>query len=205
MKQFWEDRYALQDYAYGIHPNVFLKEYLHEKQPGNILLAAEGEGRNAVYAAKLGWAVTAFDYSEEAQKKALILAEREQVSFKYTVDDYASFQSAEEGYDVIALIYAHTDPETRRLFLARLSTLLSPGGEVVLEGFSKEQLGKSSGGPKSLEMLWDAEALAKELTGLKVLYSESLNIVLDEGEYHQGEASVIRIIASKEMQKGTIS
>jgi hypothetical protein len=43
---------------------------------GSILFPAEGEGRNAVFAAKLGWAVSAFDISNEGKNKGIKLAKK---------------------------------------------------------------------------------------------------------------------------------
>jgi hypothetical protein len=70
----WNERYGADEYVYGKEPNGFLKEFIDNHPPGKILLPAEGEGRNAVYAASKGWEVTAFDFSEEGKKKALKLA-----------------------------------------------------------------------------------------------------------------------------------
>jgi hypothetical protein len=53
-KDFWNDRYSRKEFIYGIAPNEYLKEKLQEIKPGKILFAAEGEGRNAVFAAKTG-------------------------------------------------------------------------------------------------------------------------------------------------------
>jgi Tellurite resistance protein TehB len=75
MKDFWNTRYKEESYAYGIEPNAFFKENIDKLVPGKILLPAEGEGRNAVYAARKGWEVTAFDFSDEAKIKTLKLAQ----------------------------------------------------------------------------------------------------------------------------------
>jgi hypothetical protein len=72
----WNDRYAKSEFAYGEEPNNYLREQLEKLHKGKILFPAEGEGRNAVFAAKLGWTVSAFDISSEGQKKALQLAEK---------------------------------------------------------------------------------------------------------------------------------
>ena len=69
MKEFWNERYAAENYVYGTLPNTFFKYELSRLRPGKILLPAEGEGRNAVYAAEQGWDVYAFDYSHEAKRK----------------------------------------------------------------------------------------------------------------------------------------
>ncbi len=70
---FWTDRYSENKTVYGENPNEFFKEQLLKLKPGRLLLPAEGEGRNAVFA-KHGWQVDAFDYSEAAKMKALALA-----------------------------------------------------------------------------------------------------------------------------------
>jgi hypothetical protein len=48
MKEFWNERYANEEYAYGEEPNEFFKQELARLQPGRILLPADGEGRNGV-------------------------------------------------------------------------------------------------------------------------------------------------------------
>ncbi|MDX1604123.1 MAG: SAM-dependent methyltransferase, partial [Salinimicrobium sediminis] len=85
MQEFWNERYQREEYIYGKDPNEYLKAQLKNLTPGRILFPAEGEGRNAVHAAKKGWQVSAFDQSEEGRKKALRLAEAEGVEIDYTV------------------------------------------------------------------------------------------------------------------------
>ena len=85
--QRWDERYANDEYAFGIQPNEYFKEQLEKFDAGTILLAAEGEGRNAVFAARLGWKVFAFDISSEGKKKALHLAEKNNVTIDYQVGE----------------------------------------------------------------------------------------------------------------------
>src|SRR5690606_22118659 len=51
MKDLWDERYRDSAYVYGTAPNVWLEEQFRDLTPGFILFPAEGEGRNAVYAA----------------------------------------------------------------------------------------------------------------------------------------------------------
>lgn len=88
IKEFWNQRYRDDEFAYGIDPNEFLKEQLGLIQAGSILFPGEGEGRNAVYAAKSGWQVDASDWSDEAKNKAIKLAERFGVLIDYQVGDF---------------------------------------------------------------------------------------------------------------------
>lgn len=194
MRQFWEERYRSQNYIYGVAPNLFFKKYLDERKPGRLLLPAEGEGRNACYASTLGWEVEAFDYSIEAKNKAMRLAEELGVAIHYSNHTYSTFQSTKQ-FDLVGLVYTHSEPENRREFNNRLISWLAPGAEVILEGFSKNQLGRSSGGPRKLEMLWSVDEIVEDFKDLDVIYCEEVETILEEGDFHSGSASVIRMIA----------
>ena len=87
MKDFWNDRYANKEYAYGVKPNEFFKAELNLVPKGKLLFAAEGEGRNAVYAAQQGFEVYAIDNSIEAKNKAEKLAANNNVKIDYLVSE----------------------------------------------------------------------------------------------------------------------
>ncbi len=108
MNDFWNERYATLEYAYGTEPNQFYKEQLAMLATGKILFPAEGEGRNAVYAATQGWQVTAFDPSIEGKRKAEQLASENGVSIDYQIDNYEFVDFSPELFDCIVLIFALT-------------------------------------------------------------------------------------------------
>ena len=82
---FWNERYSSDEYVYGTEPNQFFKEQIQKINPsGRLLLPGEGEGRNAVFAAKLGWNVDAFDQSSVAKMKAETLAKLNNVKINYS-------------------------------------------------------------------------------------------------------------------------
>ena len=111
MKEIWDNRYRDIEYAYGEKPNVFFKETLDNLNlKDSIILPAEGEGRNAVYAAKRGLDVTAFDISIEGKNKALDLAKKENVEINYEVGEFFELNLVKDSYDCAALIYAHFPP-----------------------------------------------------------------------------------------------
>src|SRR3954471_19317438 len=103
----WNERYRKNEFAYGEAPNNYLKEQLEKLNVGAILFPAEGEGRNAVYAARLGWKVSAFDISIEGKNKALRLAQANNVIIDYQVGDLQTLNYKPAQFDAIALIYAH--------------------------------------------------------------------------------------------------
>ena len=75
-------------------------------QIGSIVLPAEGEGRNALFALKKGWEVTAFYFSESAIRKAKTLAESHGLNLDYQVVDVLTFET-DKRFDVLGLSYAH--------------------------------------------------------------------------------------------------
>jgi hypothetical protein len=76
MKDFWNQRYAQHSFGYGRLPNSIFKKELDKLVPVSPLLLAEGEGRNATYAASKGCEVSAFDFSVAAMKNALELIKK---------------------------------------------------------------------------------------------------------------------------------
>ena len=197
MNQFWNERYAVDDYVYGTEPNNFFKEQIEKLAPGKILLPGEGEGRNAVFAARQGWNVIAFDTSSEGKRKAENLAANNNVTIDYQITDYDSVDFAPETFDAIALIFTHMKPIKRKEYHQKLLRFLKPGGILILEGFRKEQINNNTGGPRDIDMLFSVDELKNDFSFLRKLNIEETNIHFKEGIFHDGNASVVRIIGMK--------
>ncbi len=196
MKHFWDQRYAENETVYGYQPNQYFKLFIDLHKPGKILLPAEGEGRNALYAASKGWQVDAFDYSEVAREKALSQAEANDVVINYEIKDVTQFVAIEQ-YDAVALIYLHLPPDIRKSFHREIVKALKPGGFLLLEAFAKEQATLDSGGPRDPEMLYDAASICNDFQFLHQISCEQKEIILKEGDYHQGKAAILRMLAQK--------
>lgn len=199
-KEFWNDRYSDEAFAYGTDPNLWLVECIERlnfPKGKSFLFVAEGEGRNAVYAAKRGYKVSAFDPSEEGRKKALRLAEKQQVEINYSLSGYGNYTAPNNSFDAIVFIYAHMPSAYRQDEHLRLLKFLKRGGYVILEAFHPEQLGRDSGGPKDEDFLYSLEALQEDFRTLKVLHLGKELVDLNEGPYHRGEAVVVRMLAQK--------
>ena len=197
MKQFWNERYAEKEFVYGKEPNAFLRENLHQLPKNKILFVAEGEGRNAVFTAQNGFEVEAFDYSESAKNKALVLAFEQNVQLNYLVSDVIEVPYETESFDALVMIFAHFPSAIRKQALQKLLSLLKPNGKILFEAFEKNQLQFSSGGPKDLSMLFSEEEVKEEFPSIHFEFLETTVIDLNEGPYHQGKGAVIRFIGSK--------
>jgi SAM-dependent methyltransferase len=198
MQQFWNERYSQQEMVYGLEPNVFLHDQLKSLKPGKLLLPAEGEGRNAVYAASQGWDVLAFDFSEAGQAKALSLARQQGVSIEYQLDDAEQFETLPATLDAVALIFAHFNPVLRLILHRKVVGWLKPGGTLILEAFHPNQLeGYTSGGPKDQTMLYTADMLQQDFEGMEIQLLEEREVILQEGTFHNGAGYVTRLVATK--------
>jgi 2-polyprenyl-3-methyl-5-hydroxy-6-metoxy-1,4-benzoquinol methylase len=197
MNDYWNNRYAEKEFAYGTSPNEYLKEQLSRITPGRILFICEGEGRNAVHAAAQNWEVEAFDLSEEGRKKAIILAEENSVKINYKIADATLVEYPENTFDVVAIIYAHFPRSIRVSIHEKIANWLKPGGRIILEVFNPNQLNNSSGGPKDLSMLYTPEMMQSDFSSFDILALTTDEIELSEGKYHMGKADVLRFVGRK--------
>ncbi len=67
----WDARYLASDTStvWGAKPNEFVVSYLSDLRPGTMLDVAGGEGRNALWFARRGWAVEVVDFSAAALER----------------------------------------------------------------------------------------------------------------------------------------
>jgi len=198
----WNERYSNDEFAFGKQPNNYLKEQLEKLNVGTILFPAEGEGRNAVFAANLGWTVSAFDISMEGKKKADRLAKINNVTIDYQVGDLQEISFDTEQFDVIALIYAHFPANIKSLYHKTLDKYLRNGGVVIFEAFSKRHIdyvskNENVGGPRDLESLFSIEEIKSDFANYDIIELEEKEIELSEGLYHNGTGSVIRFVGQK--------
>jgi len=199
----WNNRYSEDTFAYGEQPNKYLKEQLEKLGVGTILFPAEGEGRNAVFAAKLGWTVLAFDISIEGKNKALRLAEANNVTIDYQVGELQALNYHAGQFDAIALIYAHFPADIKSLYHKILGTYLRSKGVVIFEAFSKKHIdyiarNEKVGGPRDIESLFSIDEILFDFANYNFIELTETEIELNEGTYHNGVGSVIRFVAQKQ-------
>lgn len=200
----WNDRYSSEEFAYGTEPNNYLKEQLKKLEAGSILFPAEGEGRNAVFAATKGWNVSAFDISSEGKSKALQLAENYNVTIDYQVGELQALNFQVEQFDAVALIYAHFPAEIKSSIHKMLDLYLRKGGIMIFEAFSKNHLeyvlkNEKVGGPKDIGSLFSIDEIKADFPDYDIIELEEKEIELSEGLFHNGTGSVIRFVGKKKI------
>ncbi|MFM7269206.1 MAG: class I SAM-dependent methyltransferase [Cyanobium sp.] len=194
---FWDGRYGEPGYAYGEHPNDFLREQAAALAAGEALCLAEGEGRNAVHLAQLGHRVLAQDLSAVGLAKAEALARSRGVNIETSCGDLAAFQPEPQSVDLVVAIWMHLPAPLRAQVLDRAVAALRPGGHLILEAYTPRQLELGTGGPPQLELLWELEALRSELAGLELLVLQERRRWIEEGPYHHGNSAVLQILGRK--------
>src|SRR5690554_343715 len=204
MKNFWDERYSSTEFAYGEEPNEYFKAQLSKLEPGKILLPGDGEGRNGVCAAKLGWEVESFDISSEGKKKANELAEKHEVAISFEVGRLEDLSYKPNSFDVIALVFTHFNPEIRANYRKKFIELLKPGGLIILESFSTKHLSYSAdnpkvGGPKDVNLLTTLKQIEDEFEGLDVVELYQTEADFNEGAFHVGKGDVVRFIGRKKV------
>ncbi len=194
----WNDRYSGADFYYGTEPNDFLKECASQiPAQGKVLCLAEGEGRNAVFLAGRGYAVTAVDQSEEGLKKLNILAEKHGVKVETIVADLNDFQIIESHWDAIVSIWCHVPPVLRHKLHLDIVKGLKSDGILILESYHPRQLEFKTGGPPSAELMMTKNCLELELKGLTFKVLQEIDRDVQEGKGHSGMSAVTQCLAVK--------
>lgn len=193
----WDERYSEPGFAYGTAPNDFLVSVADRIPQGKILSLAEGEGRNAVYLASLGFQVTAVDGSAVGLRKAGELARARGVAINIVHADLRELEIVPQVWDGILACFCHLPVTLRRPLHQAAVRGLKPGGIFILEAFSKEQLAYGTGGPQAPDLLMALDELKQELAGLEFLRAVQIEREVREGQGHTGLASVVQILGIK--------
>jgi SAM-dependent methyltransferase len=204
LREFWNARYAGDGYAYGKAPNEFLVQCLPRLQSlphgACVLCLADGEGRNGVWLASRGFAVTSVDIAEEGLRKAAALAERAGVALQTIQGDITAFELGRDRWDAIVSIFLHLPAKARRALHRRCVDALRPGGLFVFEAYSPEQLALGTGGPKEIELLptladVESEFAACDDATIDHRFSGVRRVV--EGPLHNGDGHVVQLVVRK--------
>lgn len=167
----WNSRYAADDYIFGIAPNVFLESQRKRLHTGMKALAvADGEGRNSVWMARQGLAVTAFDISSVGVDKARKLA---------------------------AIFIQFAAPALRQSLFEGMLTTLKPGGLLLLQGYTPRQLDYQTGGPPLVSHLYTGELLKTAFSGEEILELCEHDEELFEGSQHRGKSALIDCVVRR--------
>jgi SAM-dependent methyltransferase len=198
----WDERYAQDGWVFGTEPNDFLKEQAHRIPEGRVLCLGEGEGRNSVFLAELGYEVVGVDRSQVGLDKAQALARERGVFIETVVSSIEDFDLKEAEWQGIVSIFFHLPPELRRRVHKAAVRGLAPGGMMILEAYTPRQLELGTGGPSDPARLMTLDLLREELGGLDTLVARELEREVLEGRMHHGPGSVVQFVGVRRKAEG---
>ena len=201
MKSKWNERYQGQTFFYGQEANDFLKDSARLiKARGNVLCLAEGEGRNAIFLAKLGFHVTAIDQSDIGLEKLRVWASNEGLIIKTIVADLENYKIEENAWDAIISIWCHLPSVLRKKVHSQSVLGLKANGLFILEAYIPLQLDYKTGGPSDVDFLVTTKLLIEELLGLNCTNIMETLREIHEGAGHNGMSAVVQCIAKKDLK-----
>ena len=174
-REDWDARYAAVENLWAAKPNRFLVAEVGDLEPGRALDLACGEGQNAIWLGTLGWRVTGVDYSEVAIAKARARAERDGVDVDFVCADLVTYEPDARAFDLVLVLYLHIPSAQRAAIHANAAAAVGPGGTFLLLGHDLTNLTDGVGGPSDPDILYTADEIATELTGLEI---EKATVVL---------------------------
>jgi len=193
----WDDRYNTNEYIFGTDPNAFLVSVTDQIPKGRVLCIAEGEGRNGVHLSRKGYDVTAVDGSSVALQKAEKLAESYGVKIKTITADLAEYQIKKNSWDAVIAIFCHLPPDLRKEVHKQAVNGLRPGGVLVLEAYTPDQLDYETGGPGDVQLLMNLYKLKEEFEGLEFIIGREIVRDVIDGDQIVGKSAVVQILAKK--------
>lgn len=174
----WDARYSGHDLVWGLAPNLWVAEICRDLPPGRAIDLACGEGRNALWLASLGWAVTGVDFSGVAlQRAADLAAQQPDVAARLTwvQADLSGYQAEPGSADLVLLAYFQVPAAVRRSVVRSAAAGLATAGTLLVVGHDSRNLTDGFGGPQYPDVLFTAEDVIADLDGvgpLEVLRAE---------------------------------
>lgn len=169
----WDERYREVDLVWGSEPNQFVRRLCERLPVGQALDLACGEGRNALWLARVGWKVLGVDFSPVAIERAkghsrqesAIVADR----IRWRLVDVTVERPRPKSADLVLLSYVHLPTEQRGQLVRSAAGAVRPGGHLVLVGHDRRNLDEGVGGPQDRDLLYAPDELAHLLVGTGVV------------------------------------
>lgn len=185
----WDQRYAAKDLVWSAGPNETFAREVAGLAPGCALDVGCGEGRNSLWLAEQGWQVTGIDFSAVAISKAQRLAEHRGVNVHWLAQDVSATPLPSDSFDMVAVLFLHTDAVERRRWLGNVTQALKSGGTFVYIGHDPSNIEQGVGGPQDPRFLPSAEELCEALVDFEVLRAGVIERPVASDPGHGGDAN----------------
>ncbi len=139
---WWDQRYAGSGSVWSGHVNVQLAAEAADLPPARALDVGAGEGGDALWLARRGWEVTAFDFSPVALARAAGRAATEGLADRTTWRqlDVRGWEPVEERWDLVTSHFLHLPDGGMSDVVRRLAAAVAPGGTLLVVGHHPDDL-----------------------------------------------------------------
>ena len=186
----WDARYRAEPDLWTKEPNARLAQFAAELEPGRALDIGAGDGRNAIWLATQGWAVTAIDLSTVALERAAERAAARATQLECIVADWREHDFGESAFELVVVSFMHPLPDERRDLFERVERALVSGGHVFTVGVILADHGRR--GPPDAERLYTVERVQDALRGFELLCCEEHSY---EQDHSSGRREVTDVVA----------
>lgn len=197
-KEHWDNSFSDENFVYGEKENIFINNKsiiipAHSK----VVCFAEGEGRNAVYLAKLGHDVTTYDQSIIGLGKTKTLASQNNVEVETMEMDLTKEKIKPNQYDAAIMVFGHVPKEDQPFLMESMIGSVKPGGYILFEVYSEAQLAYLTGGPTSVDLLYNPADILHWIKDYKCIHFYYGEAERNEGKRHAGLGHVIQVVIKK--------
>lgn len=198
-KKKWDEQFSKHAFTYGKLVNEFIKAQSHHfPADAHIACFAEGEGRNAVYLAKKGLNITAYDQSIVALQNAHLLAAENNTTIHTIEKDLTEPLEKRDYYDGAIMVFGHVPKDKQSIFLNNIIQSVKCGGYILFEVYSERQLPYDTGGPGSINHLYKAESILEWISPHEIKHFYYGEVERVEGYRHTGTGHVIQVMIKKQ-------
>jgi tellurite methyltransferase len=164
METVYNERYRTEELYWGKIPSSMVYKALELLPPRKTLKVLDlgcGEGQDALFFARNGYEVTAFDLSSVGIEKASAQAKKLNLQINFSVNNIIDYKPT-ENYDLIfsSGVLQYVPLEKRPALIHSLKRHTNPGGLHVLHTFVEKPFIAPAPDAEGNEVLWKSGELA---------------------------------------------
>jgi SAM-dependent methyltransferase len=161
---FWDERYRSARQVWSGNPNPQLVAVVAGRPPGRALDAGCGEGADAIWLAREGWAVVAADISsvalERGAQHAGVTDPAAAARIEWQHADLLASPPEPDSFDLVSVQFMQLPPEPRTRLVTALAAAVRAGGMLLVVGHHPSDLVTGLPRPRMPELFYSPEEIA---------------------------------------------